>query len=61
MRDAPLEEGTLRDSGIRPGFWITVIAAIVMLILVLLRYWEWAVVVLVAVLVLNRLPFVRWL
>jgi len=50
----------LRDPGIRPGFWITIIAAALLLGLILRGYWEWAVVGLIALIVLNRLPFVRW-
>lgn len=49
----------MREHGIRPGFWITIIAAIVVLGLAVRGHWEWAMVCLIALLVLNRLPFVR--
>lgn len=49
----------MHEQGIRPGFWITIVAAIVVLGLVLRGYWEWAVVGLIALVVFNRLPFIR--
>lgn len=49
----------MHEHGIRPGFWITVVAAIVVLGLVLRGYWEWAVVALIALVVFNRVPFIR--
>lgn len=49
----------MREPGIRPGFWITIAAAIVILALILLRKWEWAMVVLIALIVFRRLPFIR--
>lgn len=50
----------MREPGVRPLFWITIAAGVVLLLLVIRGYWEWAVVGLIAVLILNRLPFVRW-
>ena len=50
----------MREPGVRPGFWITIVATIVAVVVALLGYWEWAVVGLIAILVFSRLPFVRW-
>lgn len=50
----------MREPGIRVGFWITIVAAVVVLGLALRGYWEWAVVGLIALAVFYRLPFVRW-
>ena len=44
------------EPGIRPGFWIMIIAAVVIVTLALLGYWEWAVVGLVAALVFGQVP-----
>jgi hypothetical protein len=52
-------EGALREHGVRPGFWITIIAAVAVLGLALRGYWEWAAVALIALIVFNRVPFVR--
>jgi hypothetical protein len=52
--------GSVREPGVRPLFWITIATGVLLLLLVIRGYWEWAVVGLIAVLVLNRLPFVRW-
>ncbi len=49
----------MREPGVRPGFWITIAAVVVALFLVLLGYWEWAVVAVIALLVFSRLPFIR--
>jgi len=49
----------VREPGVRAGFWITIVAAIVVLGLALRGYWEWAVVGLIALAVFSRLPFVR--
>ena len=48
------------EIGIRPGFWITIIAAVVLVILLIRGQWEWAVVALIAAMVLGRLAFFRW-
>ena len=50
----------MSEPGIRPGFWITIIAAVALLILLLRGQWEWAVVALIAAMVFSRLPFMRW-
>ncbi len=50
----------MREPGIRPGFWITIIAAVVLLFFLVRGQWEWAVVALIAAIVFSRLPFVRW-
>jgi len=50
----------VREPGVRPLFWITIVAVILLLLLLIRGYWEWAVVGLVAFLVLSRLPLVRW-
>jgi hypothetical protein len=51
--------GSVGESGVRPEFWVTIIGAVVLLVLILRGSWEWAVVGLIAVMVLNRLPFGR--
>lgn len=50
----------MREPGIRPGFWITIAGAVVVLALVLRGYWEWGAVGLIALFALGRLPNVRW-
>jgi hypothetical protein len=47
------------EPSVRPEFWVTIIGAVVLLVLILRGSWEWAVVGLIAVMVLNRLPFGR--
>lgn len=44
------------EPGVRPWFWVTIIAAVVLLAMIVRGYWEWAVVGLIAVMALNRLP-----
>lgn len=50
----------MSERGVRPWFWITIAGAVVFLFLLLRGHWEWALVGLIALLMLNRLPFVRW-
>jgi len=50
----------VEEPGIRPGFWITIIAGVVLVILLLRGQWEWAVVALIATMVLGRFAFIRW-
>ena len=52
--------GPVEEPGIRPGFWITIIAGVVLVILLLRGQWEWAVVALIAAMVLGRFAFIRW-
>jgi len=54
-----LPEAALREYGVRPGFWITIVAAVVVLALGLRGHWEWAAVALIALVVFHRLPFLR--
>ncbi len=50
----------MREPGIRAGFWVTIVASVVILALALRGNWEWSVVGLIALAVFHRLPFVRW-
>ncbi len=50
----------MREAGVRPGFWITILAAVLIVVFAVRGQWEWAVVALIAALVFTRLPFVRW-
>jgi hypothetical protein len=52
--------GALTEPGVRLWFWISIAVTIVLLIVALRGYWEWAVVGLIAALVFGRLPFTRW-
>lgn len=56
----PANEGAVRELGVRVGFWLTIVAAIGLVILFLRGYWEWAVVGLIALTMWHRLPYVRW-
>lgn len=52
-------EGNVREPGIRPLFWVTIVVAVVLLVLVLRGHWEWALVGAIAMLAFNHLPFAR--
>ena len=51
--------GSVSEVGVRPWFWITILVAIVLVVLVLRGHWEWALVSLIAALVLHSLPYWR--
>jgi hypothetical protein len=57
---SPVDRKTVGERGVRPGFWLTIIAVIICLFFVLRGYWEWAVVAIIAAVVLSRLPYIRW-
>jgi len=45
--------------GLRPTFWIVTAAAVAIVVLLAMRYWEWAIVAFLAAAVASRLPFLR--
>ena len=49
----------MQETGVRPAFWLAIAAAVAILVLVLMRYWEWAIVAFIAAVVASRLPFLR--
>ena len=51
--------GSVSEPGVRPWFWVTIVVAFVMVVLILRGQWEWALVSLIAALVIHSLPYWR--
>ena len=49
----------MREPGVRPEFWITIIAAVVVVALMVTGHWEWGVVAMVALVIFGRVPFIN--